>query len=181
MFLICCFFLSRVLRVNRKPEKSEHKLLQPASPVSHEQPSYGGWAPQPLTLIQPSPSPSIRTDLCFTKIIQPLCSLSAPAQSLLLLWSEPVKGKKVHHDEGGLCSFNQCLWHYKRNLTPTKMLLVPYSHWHLKRKEHFPSFENISIMVRWFSVVCHGQSCCIVWLLHNFFYILIFMTKTFYI
>lgn len=54
--LICCLFLSRVFRVNRKPEKSEHKLLQPASPLSLKQPSYGGWAPQPLTLIQPFPS-----------------------------------------------------------------------------------------------------------------------------
>lgn len=105
--LICCFFLTRVIRINRKPEKSEHKLFQPASPVSCEQHSYGGWAPQPLTLIQPFTLPSIRTDLCFTKIIHSLYSFdppSSPTSPILCSCdrSQQSPGNLVHHNEEGL-------------------------------------------------------------------------------
>lgn len=157
--LICCFFLTRVIRINRKPEKSEHKLFQPASPVSCEQHSYGGWAPQPLTLIQPFTLPSIRTDLCFTKIIHSLYSFdppSSPTSPILCSCdrSQQSPGNLVHHNEEGL--------------------RLPYSMTEdLKKRKMFPeSFENIELTVRWCSVVCLDPSCGLVmWIPEIFHYL----------
>lgn len=41
--------LRRVLGVDGESEEPEHQLLQPASPVSLQQPSHGGRTPRPLT------------------------------------------------------------------------------------------------------------------------------------
>lgn len=47
--LICSCLMSRLFRVDGESEKPEHQLLQPASPVSLQQPSHGGRTPQPMT------------------------------------------------------------------------------------------------------------------------------------
>lgn len=127
--LIHRFLLFRVIRVNGKPEKSEHKQLQPASPVSHKQPSHGRWAPQPLTLIRPPPwqtSERIPRSLLFPR---------APPPSLLLDCSEPTTGperkstrtKKVQALQNEFLLPQRCSWY-----RPIRSL---------------PGLENISLRV----------------------------------
>lgn len=112
LFRPYCLFVAslifRFIRVNGKPEKSEHKLLQPTSPLSHEQPSHRRRTPQPLTLVQPFPShPSEQIYALLKKrkeIIRPLClsplSTFQPRVFCSCDQSRRWPWKEVHEDKG---------------------------------------------------------------------------------
>lgn len=92
--LMCSFSVSRVIRVNRKSEKSEHKLLQPTSSVSHKQPSHGRRTPQPLTLIQILPPIYLKTVSALQT--SPLLTRHLLHPRIQLLRSEPKAALKGH-------------------------------------------------------------------------------------
>lgn len=125
-------------RVIRKPEKSEHKLLQPASPVSHEQPSYGRWTSHPLT-----------PPIFASEIIQLFHSFH-PHSSVFCLrdqsWQQPRK--EVNKSEAGLCLFHQHLLTKQKKLDGRKDVCDGlFYDWSLKKKINSPQLFINSRMV----------------------------------
>lgn len=103
-------------RVIRKPEKSEHKLLQPASPVSHEQPSYGRWTSHPLT-----------PPIFASEIIQLFHSFHPRSSVFCLIRADNSPERKltgVRQDSVYSISIS---WQNKRNWTVAKMFVMACS------------------------------------------------------
>lgn len=167
----------RIIRVNGKPEKSEHKLLQPASPVSHGQPSHGRWAPQPLTLNQPFPSHPLEQIYALQKSSSPFVPFYLPApvfcscdQSRRWPWRKFTRTREVSVYSINIFDIRKEIWCLQRCSWYLTLWLMFKKK---KKKILFVGSENISLTVRWsVSFVSLGQSCGLVmWIPEIFHYL----------